>query len=292
MAIHENISFNEYLALPGLNSSKLKPYSKSVRYGVWKEQKGFKQSRAMALGSLAHCLVLEGEQALAKLIDSEFITEGFPVHEKGKFEGQVYGETSNPWKAWIETLDPNKKVMLPEQLDNVKAMTKAIAEHPAAMQILNRCDKRETAITWTCEYTGELMKALLDGFGSGIIMDLKTIGKQLSAKMLEREMYDRQYHMQFSMYADGLHMNGFDTEFFVIFVQSKDEMDVCAALVNYAAMDQGRTDYIKAVENYKKRDEPIKAGLFPAIMDISIPYYAIEEFQDNADFVNEVKGVS
>jgi len=289
MAIHENITFAEYLALPGLNASKLKPYSKSVRYGVWKEQKGFKQSRAMALGSLAHCLVLEGEAKLTELINSEFITEGWPVNPTSD---KPYGETSNKWLNWLETTDQNKKVMLPEQLDNVKAMTKAIAEHPAAMQILNRCDKRETAITWTCEYTGELMKALLDGFGSGIAMDLKTIGKQLSTGMLEREMFDRQYHMQFSMYSDGLHMNGFDTEFFVIFVQSKDEMDVCAALVNYAAMDQGRTDYIKAVENYKKRNEPIKAGLFPVILDISIPYYAIEEFQDNADFVNEVKGVS
>ncbi len=289
MAIHENISFNEYLALPGLNASKLKPYSKSVRYGVWKEQKGFKQSRAMALGSLAHCLVLEGEAKLTELINSEFITEGWPVNTT---TNKPYGETSGKWLNWLETTDQNKKVMLPEQLDNVKAMTKAIAEHPAAMQILNQCDKRETAVTWTCEYTGELMKALLDGFGSGVIMDLKTIGKQLSAKMLEREMYDRQYHMQFSMYADGLHMNGFDTEFFVIFVQSKDEMDVCAALVDHAALEQGRSDYIKAVENYKKREEPIKTGLFPAILDLSIPYYAIEELQDNADFVNEVKGVS
>jgi len=280
MAIYENITFAEYLDLPGLNSSKLKPYSKSVRYGVWKEQKGFKQSRAMALGTLAHSLILEGWDATNKLIAEQFITEGFPVHTKGKWEGQAYGETSGPWKTWIETLDPNKKVMLPEQLDNVKAMTQAIAEHPTAMQLLNQCNHRETAITWTCEYTGELMKALIDGFGPGIALDLKSIGKQLSTGMLEREMYDRQYHMQFSMYADGLHMNGFDTEFFVIFVQSKDEMDVCAAEVNYAALEQGRTDYVKAVENYKKRDELIKVGLFPGIIDLSIPYYAIEEFQD------------
>ena len=289
MAIHENITFSEYLALPGLNSSLLKPYSKSIRYGAWKEQKGFKPSQAMNIGSLAHCLVLEGEEALNNLISTEFIIEGFPVNPSSK---KPYGETSNKWTDWLETVDPNKKVMLPDELERVKAMTKAISEHTGAMHILNQCDKRETAITWTCQHTGQLMKALVDGFGSGISMDLKTIGKQLSSKGLEREMFDRQYHMQFSMYSDGLHMNGFDTEFFVIFVQSKDEMDVCCALVNYAAMEQGRTDYIKAVENYKRRNEPVKVGLFPTIIDLSIPYYAIEEFQDNNDFVNEVKGVS
>lgn len=288
MAIHENISFSEYLALPGLNSSLLKPYSKSVRYGYWKEQKGFKRSQAMNIGSLAHCLVLEGKEALTKLIELEFITEGWPINGSTK---KAYGETSGKWKDWLETTDPNKKVMLPDELEKVRAMTQAIAEHPAAMQILSRCDKRETAITWICEYTKEPMKALIDGFGSGIAMDLKTIGKQLNTGVLEREMYDRQYHMQFSMYADGLHMNGFDTEFFVIFVQSKDEMDVCCAEVNYAAMEQGRTDYIRAVENYNKRKSPVKSGLFPTIIDLSIPYYAIEEFQDNNDFVNEVKGV-
>ncbi len=289
MAIYENITFQEYLALPGLNSSKLKPYSKSVRFGVWSEAKKLKPSQAMSIGSLAHSLILEGEAAFNRLIASDYITSGWPVNEK---TGKVYGETSNKWAEWIETIDPNKKVMLPEELSKVKAMTQAVAEHPAAMQLLNQCNYRETAITWICEYTKEPMKALLDGFGSGIALDLKTIGKQLSAKMLEREMYDRQYHMQFAMYGDGLHMNGFDTEFFVIFVQSKDEMDVCAALIDHAALEQGRADYIKAVENYKKRDEPIKTGLFPAMIDLSIPYYAIEEFQDNTDFVNEVKGVS
>lgn len=277
MAIYENITFAEYMALPGLNSSKLKPYSKSVKFGVWKEQKGFKQSRAMALGTLAHSLILEGWVATNKLIAEQFITEGFPVNPKTE---KAYGETSGKWLEWVAQQDPNKKVMLPDQLDNVRSMTHAIAEHPAAMQLLNQCNQRETAITWTCEYTGELMKALLDGFGSGIALDLKTIGKQLSAKMLEREMYDRQYHMQFAMYADGLQKNGYPGEFYVIFIQSKDEMDVCCAIVNYSAMEQGRTDYIKAVNNYKLRNEPIKPGLFPAMIDLSIPYYALEEFQD------------
>ena len=291
MAIHENLTFQQYLDLPGFNASKLKPYSISPKYGYYMEHKPFQVSQAMNIGTLTHALILEGQEAADKLIAKEFITEGFPINTS---TGKPYGETSKNWKAWLETIPKGKRVILPEELERVKAQCQAVAQHQPSVDLLRDCKYRETAVTWKCEYTGELMKALLDFFGQSKSGDLKTFGKALSRGSLEREMYDRQYHMQFSMYADGLHRNGYDTEFFAIFVQSKDDHDVGCFNINYAALEQGRSDYIKAIANYHtaRIEGAFRKGRFPTVEDLSIPYFAIEEFQDNNDFVNEVKGVS
>lgn len=280
MAIHKNISFQDYIKLPGFNASLLKPYSISPKYGYYMEHRPFKGSQAMNIGTLAHSLILEGQAATDKLISEQFITEGFPINEK---TGKPYGENTKKWQDWLPTVPKYKRVILPEELERVKAQANAVAQHQASVDLLNDCPMRETAVTWKCEYTGQDMKALVDFFGKSKSGDLKTFGRSLSIGALEREMYDRQYHMQFSMYADGLHMNGYDTEFYAIFVQSKDDYDVGCFNINYTALEQGRSDYIQAIANYHKaRQSKVRAGRFPQVQDLGIPYWSCDELQ-NAD---------
>jgi hypothetical protein len=281
MAIIENITWQDYLELPGLNASRLKPYSISTRKGVYEDKKPRKVSKYLSIGKLAHALILEGEAAAQKLIDETFITDGFPIN---KSTGKPYGFGSGKFQDWLATQDPSKDVIMPDDLELIRNQAQAVAGHKAAVDLLKDCPKRETAITWTCRHTGEQCKALVDFFGQHNAGDLKTFGRPLTLGALESEIYNRQYYLQFAFYADGLEQNGIQAEFFVIFVQSNNEHDVCVGNINYTALEQGRTDYIKAIGNFKKRKEVSlnKIGQYPQVIDIGIPYYAVEQF-DNVD---------
>lgn len=277
--IYKNITFEEYQALPGLNASKLKGYAHSPRYGWFKEHSDFKKTMPMSIGSLVHAYTLEGDKAAQELIDSKYITSGFPVNEK---TGKPYGEGTGKYLTWLSEQDQNKDIIFPEILEGtVKKVARAIADHDPSTSILRQCENRETAITWKCQFTGFDCKALVDFFGFTIAGDLKTFGKQLSFHSMEREMYDRQYHLQFSFYMDGLKANGFHIEeFYVIFAQNKDDYDVGCFIIDEPTMEQGQNDYLKAIANYhiaREDKSEFKTGSFPKIVDIGIPHYHLDE---------------
>lgn len=277
--IYENIKFADYLALPGLNASTLKPYSISAKFGEYKRAKEFNQSEAMNLGSLVHAYILEGQKKAIELLKEDYIIEGFPVNPS---TGKPYGEGTQKYTDWAATLPAHKSILKPDKVEEAIEIYKAVAEHEPSAAILKECTKRETAITWTCSHTGEKMKALVDFFGKKTAGDLKTYGREeMHLNGLQSEMYKRQYHLQFAFYMDGLQANGFNIEaFYVIFAQSIAPYDVGCFAVNYTAIEQGRTDYIQAVANYHKAQNAAKAnkpivGLFPYLSDINIPYFAI-----------------
>jgi hypothetical protein len=288
MAIHENISFKEYIGLDGFNASLLKPYSISPKYGYYMERKPFKKSRAMSFGTLCHSYILEGLEATHKLIDQHYITDGWPVNER---IGKPYGEASQKWQDWLKTIPKYKSVLMPDDFDNVMKIAEAVESHSAASNLLSRCNKRETAITWKCQHTGQDMKALVDAFGttSRVALDLKTFGRSMSVGSLESEIYNRQYHLQFAMYQDGLIQNNIDCDFYVIFVSTKDDYDVCCAEINYTALEQGRDDYIQAIANYHKaRQQKTKQGQFPDMINLGVPYYAVKDIEQ--DCINQLRG--
>jgi len=286
MAIFKDITFKQYLALPGFNSSLLKGYSVNPRHGFFKQTQKFSGSRAMNIGTLAHCLILEGEDALHKLINTEFVTEGFPINETS---GKPFGSGTKTWAAWESTQPVGTKVMLPDDLQHIEALCQAVCDHPVASNLLSRCSFRETAITWKCHYTGEMMKALLDGFGKGVSMDLKTFARPLTMSALERVMYDFKYHLQFSMYRDGLEANNYETEFHAIFVQSTEEHDVACCRISDDTMEQGRADYIQAIANFHlARQSRVKTGAFPNIVDLGIPSWSLT-VDTEEDFIKQIE---
>jgi hypothetical protein len=285
--IYRNKTFNQYLAMPGLNSSTIKPYSISPRYGFWKESKVYDQSGALKIGHLVHSGALEGDAALIKSIEKEHIISGYPINDS---TGKPYGKGTVKFKEWYADQDQSKDVIYPDELEKAKKIISFIRQHDATMSVLSKCSERELIVTWKCQYTGMNCKAMIDACGPGIGFDLKTTRLDLFTNKLEREMYERQYHMQFSFYADGLHANGIDPDvFYAGFAQNQEPYDIGCFEINYTALEQGRTDYIKAIANYHKaRNEgPNKTGNFPKITQLGIPYYAVE--QDEESFSNEIE---
>jgi len=277
--IYKNITFADYQALPGLNASKLKGYATSPRFGWFKEKSEFKKTMPMSIGSLVHAYALEGDKAAQELINAKYITSGFPVNES---TGKPYGATSGKYLTWLEAQDPNKEVIFPELLEGtVRKVARAIADHEPSTSILRECTFRETAMTWKCPFTGFDCKALVDFNGYKMAGDLKTFGKQLSFHSMEREIYDRQYHLQFAFYMDGLKANGFHIEeFYVIFAQNFGDYDVGCFIIDEPTMEQGQADYLKAIANHTAAHtsaEEFKPGCFPKIVDIGIPHYHLDE---------------
>lgn len=280
--IYHDMPFEEYLKLPGLNASKLKPYSISPARGLYKETKEFKRTMPMALGSIVHAHILEGQQAAQELIDNHYIASGFPINES---TGKPYGETSDKYKAWLSTQDPRKEVIFPEVLnEKVKNIVDAVRNHREASKMLAMANYRETAISWVCKYTGEKCKAMIDYYGNNTAGDLKTFGKELTRSAIERELYDRQYHLQFAFYRDGLVANGVDIdEFNVIFVGTSNENDVGPFIINEDSLDKGRNDYLKAIDNYNtaKKYDGGNIGLFPEVTEIGIPNYHLNREEED-----------
>ena len=282
--IYHNMSFEEYRKLPGLNASKLKPYATSPRHGFFKENKGFTKSHAMSIGTLVHALILEGEKAAEELIDSKYITSGFPINQS---TGKPYGETSAKYQSWLADQDPEKEVINEVELKVTRKIARAIKSHSKSRWLLSMAPYRETAITWNCSFTGMPCKAMVDFYGGDFAADLKTFGKQLTFRNIEREMHERNYHLQFAFYRDGLKENGFNAEdFYVVFAQNKDDYDVGCFRVDELTLQQGQNDYLKAIKNYniatEDKDE-FKPGLFPEIATIGIPNYALEFDAPDAD---------
>jgi len=283
--IYHDMPFEEYLKLPGLNASKLKPYSISPRHGYYKENKEFVTSEPMITGTLVHALTLEGDKAAQDLINSKYITSGFPINPNTE---KPYGQDTAKFKNWLKDQGDNKQVVTKMQLATSKKISRAVKSHSKSRHILSLAPYRETAITWMCPHTGMPCKAMVDFHGGDFAGDLKTFGKQLTFKSIEREMYERQYHLQFAFYKDGLIANGFNAEdFYVIFVQSKDDYDVGCFKVDELSMLQGQSDYLKAISNYKKatelKEDEFKPGLFPEITTIGIPFYGIDVENPDAD---------
>lgn len=277
--IYHGIDYNFYEQLPGVRCSTLKPYLESTKAGKVAESKVW-NSTALDVGILTHAYVLEGVDKYKQLLDSDYIFDA-PVNPS---TGQVYGSGTKKVQDWLAD-NPGKKFLDPALIKQVEDMAEAVHTHDKAMSILEQCNWRECAITWTDKSTGVECKALIDFYGDKIAGDLKTTASGWHINGLERAMYDYAYHMQFAFYSDGLRANGIDiNEFYVIFVQKSDAPDVCVGCVNYTAIEQGQVDYIKALNNWQAGQEIEQAskcpGKFPDIIDIGIPYYAVEEFQE------------
>jgi len=274
--IYDNGTFEEYQKMDGMNASRLKPYAHSPRDGWVAESKVWSQSKAMNVGTLVHAYVLEGEKAFNEAIKRDYITTGFPVN---KTTGKPYAMTSGKFKEWFADQDQNKKIIQPEDLLEIQQIAHAVKNHKPSVELLTQCEKRETVITWDCPHTGMKCKAMLDGFGQYVALDLKTIGKELTVNGMERQIFDFGYHLQFAFYLDGLIANGYtDASFYVIFAQSSGTYDVGAFEICYTAIDEGRSAYIRAIRNYKQaRQEKNKTGRFPKLDTIGIPFFAITE---------------
>ena len=149
---------------------------------------------AMAFGSAAHKLILEGleafktEYAVAPMVDKRT--------KAGKEE----------WAAFVAEND-NKTVISQEDFEQICDMRKAVLEHPLAPALLS--GEHEKTYVWADDETGELCKIRLDCLTEfekrPTIVDYKTVSSSEDG-VFERECRKYGYKIQAGMYTEGLFM--------------------------------------------------------------------------------------
>ncbi len=278
--IYENMTFADYLKIPALNSSTLKPYVISPRKGFYEQNKESESKEAFKIGRLVHSLTLEGEEKTKEEIRNNYITSGFPVNPNTK---KPYGQDTQKFKKWHDE-QGNKDILTDIEFNTIKKIVRAIKNNKEAVKLLDQSPYRETVLTWTCRFTGHKCKAMIDAHSKCLAGDLKTISKQLTKSNLEREIYNRSYHLQFAFYRDGLKANNINAEdFFVIFAQSQDEYDVASFYIDEETLHQGQNNYLKAIKNYNiaySDNSEFKKGIYKSTEIIGIPHYLINYNED------------
>ena len=190
----------KYHAAPGLSSSALKTFVKqSPRHYQWRyvlQQLDRKETDAMLLGTLVHCLVLEGPE-FERRYEQELSIEDYPdamrtVPELKKYCEQHKLATTGIKQEIVQRIleqDPNapvwdvllsrqrqsrKRIVKPELWDRARRMRDGVMDNEDAVYLL-KVGEPELSVWGSHEPTGQLIKCRADWFRpDGICADLKT----------------------------------------------------------------------------------------------------------------------
>jgi len=217
MTIHRNLPFNEYLALPGWNWSKIKLIKKSPRHVKWamdNPDAGDTPSRMMLRA--IHTLVLE----------PHWFDEDFAVYDGARNKKHA------AYQAFLAA-HPNATILTPKDEAKARETAAAVLAKPAAQRLMEG-GEGEVSLTWTDEETGLPCKARVDWLVTGDdprFLDLKTWGTtdefEISRMMTVQLVNGQQAH-----YLKGLQAHGLDPESHLIIAEGHKAQDVAVVYLS------------------------------------------------------------
>ena len=148
--IHEGIEFDKYLDIDALSFSDLEN---------WLRGKPHSLGRRGTLGSLAHCLVLEGAEA----VKARYV--------KLQSDADLRSKANREAKEALE-LATGKTAVKPSEWAQVCEMYRGIQRCERAVKALAVASKREVAVI--ADMDGTLTKARVDLLGEKFLLDVKT----------------------------------------------------------------------------------------------------------------------
>lgn len=163
---HEDLSLEDYLAIPAMSASGLLEFRRSPTHYRWAQQNPKEATPAMKEGSALHLALLEPH-----LFEGRYVALGQCEGKKGDgdrctYQGSVYRagssfcKTHDPQKG--EPQDPAIHVMAAEALERIEGMRKAVLAHPDAAQFFRGKGRSEVTGVWRDEASGVLCKIRLD----------------------------------------------------------------------------------------------------------------------------------
>ncbi len=263
--IYPDMPDDEYFRLNAVSNSVLKEMRHSP--GIFRdavENPERKDTDAMLLGSLVHCLVLEPwemdnryvltPEVYTTISKKADVDRGL-FEEKGVEIQKKWSGNATECKRW-KASQAGSTIIKPDMLAQGRAMSEALIEVIGAEVIKNGL--KECVIVWDDPETNIRCKAKLDLVAGGQIIDLKSIGERLGYDTFAWQAKKMGYFEQAAMYRDGwnqilLMENKMlpETPAFIFAIvesikpyRSKlcDMFDV-AHKDSYPMMDMGRTEY-------------------------------------------------
>jgi hypothetical protein len=182
--IYRGMSFADYLALPGVNQSRLKvlQYKSPAHYRAENAQN---DTPALAIGRAIHSRLLEPATFDGLFTLSPFENFRTKAAQEWRDQKQAEGVT----------------ILAEDDLAMIEAVAENTAQDRLAAKLLDRAD-REVSILWTDPATGIKCKARLDLMSEelGIVADLKTCQSAEPLKF-QRDAFAYGYHFQAAFYS-------------------------------------------------------------------------------------------
>ena len=204
----------------------------------------------------------------------------------------------------LEGLPLTSPILSHAEVELVIGMADALRAHDGASQLIEATIATERVLRWNYLLRDQEpvpCKAMLDGLiyekpsGRSQIIDLKTT-LDASQDGFAREIAKYHYHIQGAFYMDGLYANFFplgveieDIEFVLIAVESKPPHAVGVYKLGSSAINQGRREYTRALQQYWRCMEAEKAMLaegrspdlawpgYPRVPELTLPRWAQDE---------------
>ena len=215
-----------------------------------KELEPMKQTPAMILGSLVHCMVLtpdDFEHEFFVMPDLNFRTN----------EGKAA-------KQEILAANVGKMSVTDEQIAIAQKMRESIMSNPEAARLLEPM-KKELAFFWTCPFSNLNFKAKLDGSGGTHFIELKSA---ISAEpgTFQRQCYNMNYDLSLAHYRQGIsHVMGCEPKAYFIVVEKTPPYICQVYLAGDSLFETGHTKWLDAVN---KLEQGVKAGKWPGYADV------------------------
>ncbi|MDX2369708.1 MAG: PD-(D/E)XK nuclease-like domain-containing protein [Colwellia sp.] len=264
--IYENLANDEYHATDALSRSDIMKFRKSAHHFNMRHTTPFKETDAMALGSLVHTLVLEPH-----LVEQEY------------YFGEKYDRRTKAGKlSHAQQLESaiGKTFVLPEQREEAEIMAAAINSDSIAASLFDGC-KMEESIFWTDSATGLKLKSRPDARKivndkESIIVDLKTT-KDASPRKFAWSCIDFGYYWQAATLKLALESIGQEMkEFIIVCVENSAPYATAIYVMEHDAINQAVSDLRRW---YKAIAECQKTDVWPGygVQTLGMPKYMIEE---------------
>lgn len=239
------MSFEQYVALPGLNWSSLRHMMRSpAHFAAERVKRPPTDTDDFRLGRAVHAAVLEPET-----FDSDFIT----------WTGER--RSGNEWKAFSAS-HVGRTVLTMQQTLTANVLAQSVRSSKAAMRYL-ASGAAELSMEWN---SGVACKGRIDWLSasSPAIVDVKTT-KDASPESFFASAWRLGYHGQFAWYVDGYErVTGQRLPFVVIAVEKTHPYVVQVYRVSEAYLELGRELYASLLDRLRacQRD-----GVWPGYSD-------------------------
>ena len=257
--IYAGISNADYHADPALGSTSLKTLATRTPAHYQFDKAHPKTSDAFDLGTVAHSLILEGDESGVQVID---------VAEK---KGKVWTEPAD--QARSEGKIPLKM----SEWVQVKAMRDSVMAHPVAGPLFTG-HRPEWSVFW--EEDGLTLKCRPDAWQPGMLIDLKT-ARDANPNEFGKTAHEYGYHQSAAHYIDGVKAaTGEELPFHFVLVEKTAPYLVSVVELDIEAINLGRQLNDRAKRIYRECIETNTWPGYPTADLISLPMWAIYKAEE------------
>lgn len=286
MAIHYDMSWQEYIELPAMNQSTIKAGLKSMlqlRHDI-DNPRELTQAN-VRLGSGAQSLLELGpdgfDRAYAVMPNLHMLEAN--VDAKGKRSTskntKAYRDLREAWEAE----HASRTIVTESEFYAIRGMVSAVHDDPEAGPLV-RSARHEVTLTW--EMYGIECKARLDLLGDGWYGDNKTTGN-IEQRAFGRTFFNFRYDFQLAWYRQGLRHNGIrDYECKLITIEQAPPHDVAVVPVSSIVLDNVEGKIERVCRNYK---DCLVSGHWPGVAngnvyELYLPNWAMADDGDGLDW--------